>query len=396
MNLKIKQSLRGGTELKVLTLTPSYPRFMGDYHGRFIQGLCLRLHGMGVDIKVLAPRTRTMGQFYSPFPIRRYPYLPSPKMEMLAERTMKGAPLLHLLQLPPYMASAHIHMTAELTDIVHAHLAIPFGLLGSFNPRHTPLVVTCHGSDCTLPFDRPIFRPLVEKTLHRADRVVAVSKYVMDLAIRLGAHPEKVEVIYIGVDTSLFMPPRDRPSLKAAAGLPEHVPVIGVLGRLVPEKRIGDVLRAASRVSRKSDIHVLVGGDGPQRRHLEALASKQGMDNVSFLGAVSDAARFHSLCDVFALASTREGLSYSLQEAMATGCVPVTVDGCGCPEIVSAGDNGYLFKPGNIEDLAEKMLMAVENPWLGLRARGTVEERFDIDENSLRYVELYRQMTSSA
>ena len=258
-------------------------------------------------------------------------------------------------------ARAHIHMTAELTDIVHAHLAIPFGLLGSFNPRHTPLVVTCHGSDCTLPYDRPIFRPLVEKTLHRADRVVAVSKYVMDLAIRLGAPPEKVEVIYIGVDTSLFIPPRDRPSLKAAAGLPEDVPVIGVLGRLVPEKRIGDVLRAASRVSRKSDIHVLVGGDGPQRRHLEALASKQGMDNVSFLGAVSDAARFHSFCDVFALASTREGLSYSLQEAMATGCVPVTVDGCGCPEIVSTGDNGYLFKPGNIEDLAEKMLMAVEN-----------------------------------
>ena len=198
--------------------------------------------------------------------------------------------------------------------------------------------------------------------------MVAVSKYVMDLAIRLGAPPEKVEVIYMGVDTSMFMPPRDRPSLKATAGLPEDVPVIGVLGRLVPEKRVGDILRAASRVSRNSDIHVLVGGDGPQRRHLKALSSKLGMGNVSFLGVVSDAALFHSLCDVFTLASTREGLSYSLQEAMATGCVPVTVDSCECLEIVSVGDNGYLFKPGNIEDLAEKILMAVENPCLGLRA----------------------------
>lgn len=124
-------------------LTPSYPRFMGDYQGRFIQDFCLRLHRMGVGIKVLATRTRTMGQFYSPFPIRRYPYLPSPKMEMLAERTMKGALLLHLLQLPPYITSAHIHMTVESTDIVHAHLTIPFGLLGSFNSRHTPLIVTC-------------------------------------------------------------------------------------------------------------------------------------------------------------------------------------------------------------------------------------------------------------
>ena len=369
---------------------------MGDYHGRFIQDLCLRLHGRGVEIKVLTPRTRTMRQFNSPFPIRRYPYLPSPKMELLAERTMKGAPLLHLLQLPPYIASAHIHMTMEPTDIVHAHLAIPFGFLGSLNPRRTPLIITCHGSDCTLPLDRSIYRPLVERALRRADRVVAVSMYIRHLAIRLGAPPEKVEVIYMGVDTSRFMPPRDRPSLKAAAGLPEDVPVIGVLGRLVPEKRIGDVLRAAARVSRKSDIHVLLGGDGPQRRHLEALTSKLGIDNVSFLGVVSDAARFHSLCDIFALASAREGLSYSLQEAMATGCVPVTVDGCGCPEIVSAGNNGYLFKPGNFEDLAEKMLMATEKPCLGLRARGTIEERFDIDKNSLRYVKLYRQMMSSS
>jgi glycosyltransferase involved in cell wall biosynthesis len=74
----------------------------------------------------------------------------------------------------------------------------------------------------------------------------------------------------------------------------------------------------------------------------------------------------------------------------------VTVDGCGCPEIVSAGDNGYLFEPGNIDDLTEKMLMAVEKPHRGLRARRAVEECFDIYENSLKYVELYCQMTSSA
>jgi len=91
-----------------------------------------------------------------------------------------------------------------------------------------------------------------------------------------------------------------------------------------------------------------------------------GHDEIVFLGEVHDPAGFHGLCDVSVLASVREGLSISLQEAMATACVPVAGDGVGCRELVRDGENGYLFQPGDVNSLSEKILQALEDPSLAL------------------------------
>ena len=378
--------------MRVLHVTPSYPRFRGDYHGRFIQDLCRKLAENGVDIKVLAPRTRTLEGYPSDFEVRRFPYLPSKRMELLPEQTMKGAPLSHLIQLPFYLASTYLHLMAERATIVHAHLAIPMGFMASLNPRRTPLVITCHGSDCTLPCTSPVYRPFVRHALRRADRVVAVSDFIRDLAIELGASPENVDVIPLGVDTKKFKHSLDKLSIREKIGIPTDHLVVGTLGRLVPEKRVGDLIRAAKTVSGKIDAHFLVGGDGPQRIYLEALAKQLEVGNISFLGRVADAPGFHRLCDVFVLASVREGLSVSLQEAMATSCVPVAVNGFGCPELVREGENGFLFEPGDTEGLAEKILSASSNLELGDRARETIERGFDLGVNARRYVELYYEL----
>ncbi|MCW3991463.1 MAG: glycosyltransferase family 4 protein [Candidatus Bathyarchaeota archaeon] len=380
--------------MRVLIATPSYPRFEGDFHGRFIHDVCCRLTDMGIEIAVLAPRTRSLRTFHPGFRVKRFPFLPSQRMELLPERTMKDAPLNHLIQLPPYLTSAYLHITAEETDIIHSHLAIPMGFLATFTPRHTPLIVTCHGSDCTLPFTKPFYRPFIRHTLRKTGRIVAVSNFIKRLAVRLGAPAERVEVIYQGIDTSKFRPSREKESLREKMGIPSDLLVVGTLGRLVPEKRVDDIIRAAASVSEKVDAHFVVGGDGPHRPYLENLAARLGVRNISFLGEVADAARFHQVCDVFILASVREGLSTALQEAMATGCVPVAVNGFGCPELVREGENGYIFEPRDVEGLAEKTLQAASNPGLGRRARETIREGFEIEKNVMKYVELYRELLS--
>jgi len=255
-------------------------------------------------------------------------------------------------------------------------------------------VVTCHGSDCTLPLTKPAYRPLVKHALRKADRVVAVSKFIRGLALRLGAPPENVEVIYLGVDAEKFTPTANRDALREDAGVPPDRIVVGTLGRLVPEKRVEDLIRAASMISRRVDAFFVVGGDGPHRAYLERLSRRLKVENIRFLGEIRDAPRFHRLCDVFVLASVREGLSISLQEAMATGCVPVAVNGYGCPELVRDGENGYLFEPMDIEGLAEKVLKAANSLDLGRRARATILERFDMNRNVLKYVELYEELAS--
>ncbi len=378
--------------MKVLEITPSYPRYVGDYHGRFIRDLCEAFYGRGIDVSVLAPRSRTMGECPSAFPVERFPYLPLRCMELLPEETMKGAPFGHIAQLPPYMASAYLHMIREDVDVVHAHLAIPLGLMGTLNPRGTPLIVTSHGSDCSLPYTNAIYRPFTRRTLRKADAVVAVSEYVKHLAMGLGALPDKVEVIYLGVNTSKFKPPPSRDRLKEELGIPTDTVVIGSLGRLVPEKRVEDLIRAAAHLKGRLDYQILVGGDGPERPALEKMASEVAGYRISFLGRVSDAPGFHRLCDIYVLTSVREGLSVSLQEAMATGCTPVAVNGFGCPELVVDGENGFLFRPRDPVDLAKKIELASRNPGMGRRAMETVTERFDLRENAGRYVELFNEL----
>jgi hypothetical protein len=110
--------------MRVLVFTPSFPRFKGDFHGGFIKSLCdvLSEH---VEIQVLAPRTRTMQKYAVDYPVRRFPYLPSKRMEYVAESTMKDAPAINLAGLPAYLVSALCHLLSSDADLIHTHLARP-------------------------------------------------------------------------------------------------------------------------------------------------------------------------------------------------------------------------------------------------------------------------------
>ncbi len=369
----------------MLIFTPSYPRYSGDYHGSFIRDLCTRL-ARHVDLTVLAPRSRTMGASMDDFPVHRYPYLPWRGAELVAERTLVGAPAIHIAQLPMYLASAYLHLVKDGFDVVHTHMAIPQGLLAVHNPRNTRNLVTCHGSDCTLPVMYPIYRPMTERALRRAHMVTAVSDYMRGIAVSLGADSEKTETVYLGVDTKRFKPgPGRRDGDKVT---------VGTLGRLVPEKNVGDILHALKIVEHSMNVRLQVGGDGPYLDHLKSLAHELRIKDVEFMGRVTDPAGFHRGCDVFVLASTREGLSVSLQEAMSSGCVPVAVDGHGCRELITHGRNGLLFEPRNVDDLASKMLEAANSPKMRAEARSTIRRRFNMDRNYRRFLEIYQEMVS--
>jgi glycosyltransferase involved in cell wall biosynthesis len=264
--------------------------------------------------------------------------------------------------------------------LIHTHLAIPLGTLATFNPRKTPQLITCHGSDITYPIENPIYLPITRRTLRKANHIATVSDYIREQAIKIGAQPEKTETIYLGVDTARFKSKKDA-----------QIITIGTLGRLVPEKNIAEMLQAARLLKEKTDFRLLIGGDGPDKNRLRNLASNLGVD-AEFLGRVLDPVRFHQMLDVFVLASRHEGLSISLQESMSCGAVPVAVNGYGCNEIISDEVNGYLYESGNHEMLAQKISDAIENPSLGKQARTTIIKRFNSKKAVKRYLELYREL----
>ncbi len=73
-------------------------------------------------------------------------------------------------------------------------------------------------------------------------------------------------------------------------------------------------------------------------------------------------------------------------------CASVT-DGFRCPEIITDGVNGYLFRPRDVEGLTEKVLLAASSLRLGRKARETIVRRFSPDEGVRRYLDLYRELS---
>ena len=365
---------------QVSVLTPSFPRYEGDYHGSFIKSLCDELAN-DVDIRVIAPRSRTMGEVTLSYPVKRFAYMPNSRMEYIAEGTIKNAPRNVLVELPFYLLSAYTNTILSKSNLIHTHLAIPLGLVGTNNPKKTPHIITCHGSDITYPVDKSVYKPFLRHVLRKADYIVAVSNFIKKQAIHIGANPDKIETVYLGVDVDKFK----------LVAKNNDIPVIGTLARLVPEKNIEEILHAAKLLQRFIDFRLKIGGDGPELVNLKRISNRLGV-KAEFTGRVTDPVSFHQSLDVFILASNREGLSISLQEAMSCGTVPVTVKGNGCIELVRDGYNGFLYESGNLNMLVDKIIEAVEDRDMFQRARKTIVKKFDNKITSKRYLQLYSDL----
>jgi len=366
--------------VQVSVLTPCFPRYKGDFHGSFVKSFCDKIVKY-IELEVIAPRTRTLKPMALDYPIIRFPYMPYQRMEYIAEATMKNASLKILSALPMYLTSAYIHLVSSRSDLVHTNLAIPLGFMAAYNPKRIPQIITCHGSDITYPIEKPIYRPVLKQVLKKANRIVTVSDYIRKYAIQLGAAPRKTSTIYLGVDVDRFHPNKRK----------KEIPTIGTLGRIIPEKSVDDLLYAAKCISNQIDFKLKIGGDGSDLLRLKNLAKKMNL-NVEFTGRVTDPVSFHQSLDIFVLASTREGLSISLQEAMSCGVIPVTVNDCGCTEIICDGFNGFLFNSRDRRNLADKLLEAINSQRISHSSRETIVKRFNIDDATKKYLELYREL----
>jgi len=137
------------------------------------------------------------------------------------------------------------------------------------------------------------------------------------------------------------------------------------VGRVTGEKQIDVLLQAAALLapSLKAKIEIVGGGD--QRRNLEHLAETLGItSSVTFTGYVTDEElrSAYSRATVFAMPSIAELQSIATMEAMASGLPIVAADAMALPHLVHDDQNGYLFRPGNARDLADKLTKILEMP----------------------------------
>jgi sugar transferase (PEP-CTERM/EpsH1 system associated) len=231
------------------------------------------------------------------------------------------------------------------------------------------------------------------------DRVISVSKELKDYLVNeVGLPPEKVTVIYNAVDCNASHPSGNPDDLRHELGLNDDCLVVGIVGRLVPVKDHGTLLKATARMfAAVPQVRLLVVGEGPLRAELEALARElQIVDRVMFLGHRNDVPDLLPLMDVVALSSLHEGSSLTLLEAMAAGRAVVATAVGGNPELVLDGVTGLLVPARSPEALADAIVTLLRDPALrasmGQAGKNRVKEHFSIETMLQSYESLYQSL----
>jgi glycosyltransferase involved in cell wall biosynthesis len=213
--------------------------------------------------------------------------------------------------------------------------------------------------------------------------VVVPSQALADYAAAAGFPRSRLRVIPNGV------PVRRR---EAA---PAHSPlVIGTAALLQRRKGIDVLLRASARLT--AQHRLVIYGDGPERRELEALANEVGSP-AEFRGFVPSLLERIEELDVFVLPSRGENLPIAILEAMASA-VPIVATGVGgIPEVVVDGTSGLLVEPDDVDGLVAALDRVCADAQLRERlARGgaaRVEAEFEAGLVARRMVALYRELT---
>jgi glycosyltransferase involved in cell wall biosynthesis len=242
-----------------------------------------------------------------------------------------------------------------------------------------------------------IYNRLDLAVFRHADRVVTVSRALQEMLVRRGIPPTRIRLIYNAVDTGPGEVTGNVNALKQSHGISQNRLVVGVVGRLNPEKGQFIFLKALRRVLEQCpDIAVLMVGEGRDRSELERYCSAHGLtDQVVFTGYRENMTEYYRAMDLLVLPSLSEGLPNTLLEAMAHGVPVLATRVGGVPEIIDR-DNGVLVPPGDPERLADGMIDLLRDPVrrneLGQRGRASLFPKFSPEHRAAQIRSVYDEV----
>ena len=208
----------------------------------------------------------------------------------------------------------------------------------------------------------------------------------------------RVEVIPNGIDTNLYKP-LDQKVCREVFSLPNDKKIVmfGAMYCTSDENKgfefLVSALRKIAKTAHRNDIvAVVLGADNP------AESFDIGLD-TRFLGRLSDDTSLvvaYSAADVFVAPSKQENLPNMVMEAMSCGVPCVAFDIGGMPDMIKHGENGYLARPYDVDDLAQGILWGLlDNTSMSVcskAARKKIELEYSEDVIAHRYASLYEQL----
>lgn len=365
-------------------LTDMWPSASEPHAGTFIRGSVARA-APGVRNVVLVPRLafsavhrRLWGAGVQGWQEGHEP--PPQPHSLLRYRTLRvpkvGESVARAIGARTALARSH-----ERPEVVHGHFL--FGVAPAAvrlgRSLGVPSVVTAHGTDVRL-MESVLPAARVAEILDacaRATRVIAVSA---DLAVRLeqlGVARERIDVIPMGIDETVFGV-TDKEAARAALGVARDARIILFVGRFTEEKGARILTQALEKIG-ESVTGYVAGPVDVNPAPLRAL----GILGPRLL------ARWLAAADVMCLPSFSEGMPVAIAEALATGTPVVATRVGGIPEQLTSS-NGALVEPGDVAALVSALESALGAVWLPDSIRAT-SEAFWSSTVSAKLARIYRE-----
>ena len=276
----------------------------------------------------------------------------------------------------------HLHEDRRF-DVMDAHFGYPTGAAccDVANTLKIPAFVTIRGVEQRQLKHRRIGPQLIH-CLRNATGVIAVSHSLKETVVSSGIDEDKVQVIPNAVDTSSFSP-GDRDAERAKLGLPKGVPLLISVGSMIPRKGYHDLLNAFVTVKQQvSDAELVIVGGGVRydrgypaqiRDQVQQLQLKHSVHLVGSVPPV-EVPQWLRAADIFALATYQEGCCNGVLEALATGLPSIVTPAGDNERYITPGDNGYVVPIGDSEQLAQRLIEALQSNWNRAEIAGGVSQ----------------------
>ncbi len=298
-------------------------------------------------------------------------------------------------------------------DILHCHdyKATVFGLIASRGLK-LGRVATNHLWD-TIDWKLWLYERLEGMLYNFFDRVVCVSEPIAKTVRPFVFNRKKIRVIPNGISMEVFQDKSGRETKRGDWTVGRDDILIGIVGRLVPQKGHRIFLKAFKKVVDGSkNVKCVFIGDGPDRGVIENEIQRSGLSPfVQIAGEQKDMPAVYAALDMLVMPSLEEGLPMVLLEAMSAGLPVVATKVGAIPDVIKDGFNGLLVDPQNVEQLAEAIYRIIDGSGRGqstvggqppdaplslseltTNARQTVELHFSRQRMASEYLNIYKNL----
>ncbi len=280
-------------------------------------------------------------------------------------------------------------------DIVHAHYATSYGLLGALSGFH-PFIISVWGSDVFIfPKKSVIHKKILKFNLKKADKILSTSHA---MAKETSLYTDKdIEVTPFGIDLDKFKP------IKVESIFGENDIVVGTIKSLEPEYGIEYLISAFKIVVEKNrslPLKLLIVGSGSLEAKLKKMVSDLGLSEYTvFVGKVpyDEIPKYHNMIDIPVFVSNSESFGVAVIEASACEKPVIVSDVGGLPEVVENNVTGIVVPPRNEIETAKAIEKLVLDKSLrekmGKAGRERAKKLYNWEENVKQMIEIYKRIT---